>query len=103
MGKGEVQQSQIAAVADKIKNELQKHNIRVKFDNRDNFKPGFKFNEYELKGVPIRIAIGPKDLEKNVVEMARRDTLTKTAIPMTDLLDEVKKTLEQMQERLYRK
>ena len=101
--KGEEQQSQIAAVADKIKNELQKHNIRVKFDNRDNFKPGFKFNEYELKGVPIRIAIGPKDLEKNVVEMARRDTLTKTAVPMTDLLDEVKKTLEQMQERLYRK
>ncbi len=101
--KGEEQQSQIAAVVDKIKKDLQKQNIRVKFDNRDNFKPGFKFNEYELKGVPIRIAIGPKDIEKNVVEMARRDTLTKTAIPMTDLLDEVKKTLEEMQEQLYQK
>ena len=66
--KGEEQQKQIATVADKIKADLQQHNIRVKFDNRNNFKPGFKFNEYELKGVPIRIAIGPRDLENNMVE-----------------------------------
>ena len=101
--KGEEQQKQIAEVADKIKNELIDHNIRVKFDNRDNFKPGFKFNEYELKGVPIRIAIGPKDLEKNVVEMARRDTLTKTSVPLSDLIDEVNNNLKEMQDQLFNK
>ncbi len=101
--KGEEQQKQIATVADKIKADLQQHNIRVKFDNRNNFKPGFKFNEYELKGVPIRIAIGPRDLENNMVEMARRDTLTKTTVPLSKLLEEIKKNLEEMQGQLFTK
>lgn len=101
--KGEEQQKQIATVADKIKADLQQHNIRVKFDNRNNFKPGFKFNEYELKGVPIRIAIGPRDLENNMVEMARRDTLTKTTVPLSKLIEEIKKNLEEMQGQLFTK
>ena len=54
--------------------DLRAKGVRVKFDKRDTHKPGWKFNEYELKGVPLRIAIGPKDLEKGTVEMARRDT-----------------------------
>ena len=63
--RGEEQRNEVSKVAEKIKSELISNNIRVKFDNRDNFKPGFKFNEYELKGVPLRIAIGPKDKPKN--------------------------------------
>jgi prolyl-tRNA synthetase len=63
--KGAEQQQQIAKVAENLKAQLEEKGVRVKFDNRDKFKPGYKFNEYELKGVPLRIAIGPKDLEKN--------------------------------------
>ena len=75
--KNKEQQQVIAQVAEKLQNELRQHNIRVKFDNRENQTPGFKFNDYELKGVPLRIAIGPKDIEKGSVEIARRDTLEK--------------------------
>ncbi len=101
--KGEEQQRQIAEVAEKIKSDLEQHNIRVKFDNRDKFKPGFKFNEYELKGVPLRIAIGPKDLEQGTVEVARRDTLTKTTLTQQEVLAYVKNELEVMQVSLFEK
>ncbi len=95
-----------AAVAEKanaIKQELEQHNIRVHFDNRDNYKPGFKFNEYELKGVPLRIAIGPKDLEKDQVELARRDTLTKSFVQTAALTAEITQLLITIQEALYKK
>ncbi len=95
-----------AAVAEKanaIKQELEQHNIRVHFDNRDNYKPGFKFNEYELKGVPLRIAIGPKDLEKDQVELARRDTLTKSFVSTAALTAEITQLLTTIQEALYKK
>src|SRR6056300_224535 len=75
--RGEEEQNKVAATAEKIKVALEEQNIRVKFDNRDKFKPGYKFNDYELKGVPLRIAIGPKDLQNGTVEIARRDNLTK--------------------------
>ena len=101
--KGEEQQRQIAEVAEKIKSDLEQHNIRVKFDNRDKFKPGFKFNEYELKGVPLRIAIGPKDLEQGTVEVARRDTLTKTTLTQQEVLAYVKNELEVIQVSLFEK
>ncbi|MDB9941769.1 proline--tRNA ligase, partial [Flavobacteriaceae bacterium] len=81
--KGAEQLAEIAAVATSIKQNLEGKGVSVKFDDRDNIKPGFKFNDYELKGVPLRIAIGPKDLEKNQVELARRDTLEKTYVPQT--------------------
>ena len=101
--KGEDQQKLIANTAEEIKKSLEEKSIRVKFDNRDKFKPGFKFNEYELKGVPLRIAIGPKDLENGTVEIARRDTLSKTVISNIEIIDYVQSQLEQMQVDLYTK
>ena len=65
----------VSEVANNLMKDLRAKGVRVKFDKRDTHKPGWKFNEYELKGVPLRIAIGPKDIEKGTVEMARRDTL----------------------------
>ena len=101
--KGAEQQQQIAKVAEYLKAQLEEKGVRVKFDNRDKFKPGFKFNEYEFKGVPLRIAIGPKDLENNTVEVARRDTLEKTIIPQQEVLAHVTEQLDQMQEALFQK
>lgn len=101
--KGEYQQKLIANTAEEIKKSLEEKSIRVKFDNRDKFKPGFKFNEYELKGVPLRIAIGPKDLENGTVEIARRDTLSKTVVSNIEIIDYVQSQLEQMQVDLYTK
>jgi len=101
--KGAEQQQQIAKVAENLKAQLEEKGVRVKFDNRDKFKPGYKFNEYELKGVPLRIAIGPKDLEKNTVEVARRDTLEKIIIPQHEVLMHVTEQLDQMQEALFQK
>ena len=101
--KGAEQQQQIAKVAENLKAQLEEKGVRVKFDNRDKFKPGYKFNEYELKGVPLRIAIGPKDFEKNTVEVARRDTLEKIIIPQQEVLMHVTEQLDQMQEALFQK
>ena len=72
----------MSETAMKIKTGLEKAGISVKYDDRDNNKPGWKFADYELKGVPVRIAIGPRDLENNTVEIARRDTLEKETIPV---------------------
>ena len=99
--KGDDQLDEISKVAVPLKESLISQGISVKYDNRDNFKPGYKFNDYELKGVPIRIAIGPRDLENNVVEMARRDTLEKSSVPLEGISDHIKKTLEEIQDRLY--
>src|SRR6056300_866787 len=96
--KGEEQQILIAEAAEKIKLSLESKNIRVKFDNRDKFKPGFKFNEYELKGVPLRIAIGPKDLEKKSVEIARRDTLSKNIVSQEEVVSYIENQLQEMQQ-----
>ena len=101
--KGDEQQAQIAEVAQKIKASLEEKNIRVKFDNRDKFKPGYKFNEYELKGVPLRIAIGPKDLEKGTLEIARRDTLSKQYVSQKDVVDHVTSQLDIIQIDLFEK
>jgi len=99
--KGEEELNNISIVANKIKNELESNGTSVKYDNRNNFKPGYKFNEYELKGVPLRIAIGPKDIENNSVEIARRDTLTKSKIGMNEVVKEVENILLDIQESLY--
>jgi prolyl-tRNA synthetase len=77
--------------------------ISVKFDNDDKRKPGWKFAEYELKGVPVRLAIGPRDLEHGTVEVARRDTLTKEVIPMEGLELKVQKLLDDIQSTIYDK
>ena len=83
--KGEEQLAQISKQALKIKADLEAKGISVKFDSRDTHKPGWKFAEYEFKGVPIRIALGPRDLENNTVEVARRDTLEKQVYQVTEL------------------
>ena len=101
--KGKEQLEEISVVANKIKADLEADGVSVKFDNRDNIKPGFKFNDYELKGVPLRIAIGPKDLEKQQVELARRDTLEKSFVPQTALIKMIPALLEEIQASLYNK
>ena len=101
--KGEKQQNEIAEVANKMKKALESKNIRVKFDNRDKFKPGYKFNEYELKGVPLRIAIGPKDIENRTVEIARRDTFSKTLVDQDEVVDFISMKLDQIQSDLFQK
>ena len=97
---------QLLAINDKVaelKKSLEKRGISVKYDNRDTHKPGWKFAEYELKGVPVRIAIGPRDLENGTVEVARRDTKEKAVYQMTDLHLKIENLLEQIQDNIYRK
>ncbi len=84
-----------------IKKELERVGIRVKLDDRDTQKPGYKFAEWEFKGVPLRIAIGPRDLKNSTVELARRDTLSKEFTAMEGLKEKVLDLLEEIQESLY--
>lgn len=82
---------------------LAKMNITSKIDNRDNLRSGFKFAEWELKGVPVRIAIGPRDLENGTVELARRDTLSKSSMPREGIEEYIKNLLDEIQENIYNK
>ncbi len=99
--KGIDQLDKITIEANKIVNDLKSKGISVKYDDRDNFKPGYKFNDYELKGVPIRISIGPRDLENKTIELARRDNLTKSSVPMNLIVKEVEDTLKDIQSKLF--
>ena len=99
--KGKDQLEEISIVAKKIKDELESKNVRVQFDTRENLKPGFKFAEHEMKGIPIRIAIGPKDIEKNQLELARRDTEEKIFIKQSFVLNEVEKILKEIHVNLF--
>jgi prolyl-tRNA synthetase len=83
--KNEEQLAAITGKAETIKKSLEDLGISVKYDGRDTHKPGWKFAEYELKGVPVRLVIGPRDLENNTVEVARRDTLEKQVLPVDGL------------------
>ncbi|MDG1245585.1 MAG: proline--tRNA ligase [Polaribacter sp.] len=97
---------QLAAISEKVAvlvKGLREKGISVKFDNRDTYRPGAKFAEYELKGVPVRIAIGNRDLENNTVEVARRDTLTKETISQDEVVAFVQNLLEEIQEHLFTK
>lgn len=93
----------IGEKVDSIKKELEAKGISVKFDDRDTHKPGWKFAEYELKGVPLRIAIGPRDLENSTVEIARRDTLVKSVIGLDAIGTIVPDLLNEIQNNLYTK
>ena len=95
--KGDEQLAQISEVANKLKADMQAKGIIVKYDDDDKRKPGWKFAEYEMKGVPVRIAIGPRDLENGTVEVARRDTLEKESLQQEDLAIKVEHLLEQIQ------
>ncbi len=101
--KGDEQLEQINAVANKMKKLMEAKGISVKYDNRDNQRPGWKFAEYELKGVPIRIAIGGRDLENGTVEVARRDTMEKETLLQADIENKIEHLLEQIQDNLYQK
>ncbi len=93
----------VSEEANQLTKQLRKIGISVKFDNRTNQKPGFKFNEYELKGVPVRIAIGPKDLENKTFEVARRDTLSKEIINKNDIISHIQNLLNEMQDSIFKK
>jgi len=86
-----------------LKKALEEKGISVKYDDRDTHKPGWKFSEYEFKGVPVRITIGQRDIEQGTVEVARRDTLEKEVFQMTDIENKVVNLLDQIQKNLYNK
>lgn len=93
----------ISEKANEIKRKLEAKGISVKYDDRDSFKPGWKFNEYEFKGVPVRIAIGPRDIENGTVEVARRDTLEKEVYQITDIENKIENLLDAIQNNLFTK
>ena len=101
--KTDVEFEQISNLVTKISEELKRSNVSVKFDNRTTYRPGAKFAQHELQGVPLRIAIGPKDLENNTVELSRRDDLSKSIIPVESIKDEIPQILEDIQQSLYDK
>lgn len=101
--KNEEQLASISVRAESIKKSLENLGISVKYDSRDTHKPGWKFAEYELKGVPVRLAIGPRDMENNTVEVARRDTLEKQVLPVDGLDVYIKGLLADIQENIYNK
>ena len=86
-----------------IKKALENKGITVKYDDDDNQKPGRKFNEYEFKGIPVRIAIGPRDIEQGTLEVARRDTLEKYTYHQIDIENKIENLLKQIQENIYKK
>jgi prolyl-tRNA synthetase len=101
--KGEAQLAEISVYANQLKETLRNKGLSVKFDNRDTHKPGFKFAEYELKGVPVRIAIGGRDMENGTLEIARRDTLEKQTMAQVDAVDHIMKLMDEIQANIYSK
>ncbi len=97
---------QLEAISKKVEplvKELRSKGISVKFDKRDTHKPGFKFNEYELKGVPVRLAIGQRDLENDTYEVARRDTLQKESVKSEEIINKIESLMDEIQENIYKK
>ncbi len=101
--KSEEQFNAISEKANEIMNALKNKGISVKFDDRDTHKPGWKFAEYELKGVPVRLGIGPRDLENGTVELARRDTLSKEVVHLDGIESHIEFVLEDIQHNLFKK
>ena len=99
--KGTDELEQISARVAELRQELHKLGITTHFDDRDNYKPGFKFNEYEMKGYPIRVAIGARDMQNGTAEVARRDTLQKQIVPQGELAATVATLLDDIQQNLF--
>ena len=97
----EKQKSKIVGEAKKLKERLKE--FRVELDDRDEYSAGWKFNEWELKGVPLRVEIGPKDIEKNQAVLVRRDSGQKTEVKISQINDKIKKTLDEIQKALFKK
>lgn len=101
--KTEEEKNNIDQFVNQLSDELQDLNISVKYDDRDTQRPGFKFAEWELKGVPVRLAIGARDMQNNTVELARRDTQTKETVAQEGLATRIKHLLNEIQEQIYDK
>lgn len=101
--KGDDQKNEIDAKANEIVKELKAKGVRVKYDNSDNQRPGWKFAQYELKGVPVRVAIGARDLKNNIAEVSRRDTREKASVSMDGLSEHIVPLLEDIQNGLFEK
>ncbi|MDE6753956.1 MAG: proline--tRNA ligase, partial [Muribaculaceae bacterium] len=101
--KNDEQLSQISEAVNPIVESLKKRGISVKYDDADNRRPGFKFADYELKGVPVRLAIGARDLENGTVEIMRRDTLEKETVPLEGITERIADELEDIQQNLFNK
>ena len=101
--KGDEQLHEISQKLKPVINELREAGITVKFDDADNKRPGFKFSDYELKGVPVRLAMGGRDLENNTIEIMRRDTLEKENLSFDGIVQRVKDLLVNIQENIYQK
>ncbi len=103
IAKNEEQLNALRAYVQPMLDGLRARGITVKFDDDDKKKPGWKFAEYEFKGYPVRIAVGPRDMESGTVEVARRDTLEKQVMQATDIAEKVEHLLEAIQDNLYQK
>ena len=101
--KGDDQLAEISEHAEKLMTELRAKGIRVKFDDRDTHRPGWKFAEYEMKGVPVRLAIGMRDLEKGLMEIARRDTGEKESVEVANVVSRVGALITEIQKNLFNK
>lgn len=101
--KNEEQKDAITEKVSGIIKEMKKKGISVKYDDSDNRRPGFKFAEYELKGVPVRLALGARDLENGTVELMRRDTLEKETVPLEGIVERIEEELEDIQESLFKR
>ena len=93
----------ISEKVEPIVNALKAKGISVKYDDRTEYKPGWKFNEYEFKGVPVRLAIGPRDLENGTCEVCRRDTLEKENVSLEGIVEHVEQLLKDIQDNLFKK
>ena len=89
--------------SEKIKNNLVKAGFKVELDNREGYTPGWKFNEWEMRGVPIRLELGPRDIENNQVVLVIRDTGEKKVVPMNDSIKEMKKILKEINKYLQKR
>ena len=101
--KGEEQRLQVVARLEEMAKELRSKGVSVKVDGRDNVRSGFKFAEYELKGVPVRLALGPRDMENGAIELARRDTLSKEVVAQEGLTDRIVALLDEIQHNIFQK
>ena len=101
--RGEEQRVEAVARFEELAAELRAKGVSVKIDGRDNVRSGFKFAEYELKGVPVRLALGPRDLENGTIELARRDTLTKEVVSQEGLADRIVALLDEIQHNIFKK
>lgn len=103
VSKNAEQLAEVNKVVDPIVNNLRAREISVKYDNADNKRPGFKFADYELKGVPVRLVLGARDIANGTIEVMRRDTLEKTVVPLDGIEDYVQNLLEDIQKNIFQK